>query len=256
MGVSDTIDSGDSLSYQLTAALGGAASSVTYSGMFAPVRPLTFFGFPNQNLSWPAGLHFDPSTGDLACRLTSINQVAIVAVEVKEWRKLNGVMMVIGITRRDIPIFVIACQNNKIPKLKPPYSSQACVGKTTCIKIEIDDDDANDTVRISWNGGIPAATFTNTNGSTRFASGEVCWTPSKNDVSNVPYTFTITAKDDACPISGTQTRAYSIFVRETPEAELFDTLLTCGRVALDYQITQNTSGFQARYDIVDTNGKL
>ncbi|MHB1277127.1 MAG: hypothetical protein ACYC1Q_01875, partial [Bacteroidia bacterium] len=69
-GALDTVDSGDSLSYELVNGLQGLNSSVTYSGNFSPVRPMTFFGFPNQNLQWPAGFHLDPLTGDLMFRPT------------------------------------------------------------------------------------------------------------------------------------------------------------------------------------------
>jgi len=60
--VIDSVDH-DSISYALVAALEGANNSTTYNGNFTPQRPLTFFGFPNQTLHWPAGFHFDELTG-------------------------------------------------------------------------------------------------------------------------------------------------------------------------------------------------
>ncbi|MDX5319528.1 MAG: PKD domain-containing protein [Bacteroidota bacterium] len=251
-GALDTVDSGDSLSYELVNGLTGLNSSITYSGNFSPVRPMTFFGFPNQNLQWPAGFRLDPLTGDLLFRPTQVNQVAIVVIEVKEWRKVNGTMQVVGRTRRDMQIIVIPCPNNKVPKILPPYSKQACAGQTTCITITTDDDDTGDTVKISWNRGIRGATFTNNNGSVKHASGEVCWTPTKNDISNIPYTFTITARDDACPLAGQSVRAFSIFVRETPEAEVSTEVLTCGRVAINHTPEKSYAGYQFSYVIRDS----
>lgn len=251
-GALDTIDTGDSLSYELVNGLTGANASITYSGNFSPVRPMTFFGFPNQNLSWPAGFHLDPLTGDLLFRPTQVNQVAVVVIEVKEWRKVNGVMTVVGRTRRDMQIIVVSCPNNKVPKILPPYSKQACAGQQLCFTISTDDDDTGDTVRISWNRGIRGATFTNNNGSVKHASGEVCWTPKESDISNIPYTFTITARDDACPLAGQSVRAFSIFVRETPEGTLSTKVLTCGKVALDHTVKKSYAGYSFTYVIRDS----
>jgi len=254
-GAIDTVDSGDSLSYELVNGLTGLNSSVSYSGNFSPVRPMTFFGFPNQNLSWPAGFRLDPLTGDLLFRPTQVNQVAIVVIEVKEWRKVNGTMQVVGRTRRDMQIIVVSCPNNKVPKIKPPYSKQACAGQTTCITVTTEDDDSGDTVRITWNKGIRGATFTNNNNSVKHAEGEVCWTPKESDISNIPYTFTITARDDACPLAGQSVRAFSIFVRETPKAELETKVLNCGKVALNHTPEKSYAGYQFNYVIRDSLNK-
>lgn len=251
-GALDTVDTGDSLSYELVNGLTGLNSSVTYGGNFSPTRPMTFFGFPNQNLQWPAGFRLDPLTGDLLFRPTSVNQVAIVVIEVKEWRMVNGTMQVVGRTRRDMQIIVVACPNNKVPKILPPYSKQACAGQTTCITIKTDDDDASDTVRITWNRGIRGATFTHNSGTVKHAEGEVCWTPTENDISNIPYTFTITARDDACPLAGQPVRAFSIFVRETPKAEIKTEVLTCGNVAISHTPEKSYSGYQFNYVIRDS----
>lgn len=251
-GALDTVDAGDSLSYSLVPGLQSLNNNVTYTGQFSPTRPLTFFGFPNQNLQWPAGFRLDPTTGDLLFRPTQVNQVAIVVIEVKEWRLVNGTMQVVGRTRRDMQIIVVSCPNNNVPTIDPPYSVQACANQQKCISIVTDDDDAGDTVRISWNRGIPGATFTNNNGQQRLASGEVCWTPTDAHVSNIPYTFTITARDDACPLAGQAVRAFSIFVRETPKADRDIQVLTCGRVALKYTPKKTYAGLSASWVIRDS----
>lgn len=232
-GAIDTIDNGDSLSYQMAPAYQSASNKVSYSGSFSKDRPLSFLGFPNAGLVLPAGFHLDPVTGDLSFRPTKVNQTGVIVIEVVEWRRINGVMKEIGRTRRDMQVIVVSCPNNKIPVIKPPFSTTACAGQQVCMDIVTDDPNKNDTVQISWNRGIPRAVFTNNNGSVRLASGKVCWTPTEADVSNIPHTFTITAKDDACPLSGVAIRAFSITVRESPKAELKFTKLTCGRVAMN-----------------------
>src|SRR5690606_29417606 len=88
------------------------------------------------------------------------------------------------------------------------------------------------------------------------ASGEVCWTPTENDVSTVPYTFTITARDNSCsPFPGQSVRAFSIFVRETPEAQLDVDVLTCGFVAVNHTPKKQYSGYQFNYVIRDSTNR-
>ncbi len=231
-GAIDTVDNGDSLSYQLAPAFRSSSNKVTYSGSFSKDRPLSFLGFPNAGLVSPAGFHLDPVTGDLSFRPTKTNQTGVIVIEVIEWRRINGIMKEIGRTRRDMQVIVVSCPNNKIPRIKGK-SAVACAGQQVCIDITTEDENKKDTVQITWNRGIRGAVFTNTNGSKRLATGSVCWTPSEADVSNIPYTFTITAKDDACPLSGVSIRAFSITVREAPKAELKFTRLTCGMVAME-----------------------
>ncbi|MBI1221985.1 MAG: T9SS type B sorting domain-containing protein [Bacteroidetes bacterium] len=252
-GALDTIDVGDSLSYSFAPALTGPNTSATYNSPYSYLRPICFFGMPNAGLSSPGGIHLDPVTGDLSFRPTCQNQIAVVVIEVKEWRMVNGVMTVVGVTRRDMQIIVIPCPYNKVPKILPPYVTQACAGQQTCITIGTNDEDANDTVRISWNRGIRNATFTNNNGSVKHASGEVCWTPTENDISNIPYTFTITAKDNSCnPLPGQSVRAFSVFVRETPDADIFSKVLSCGKVAIDHTPKKNYAGYSFYYIIRDS----
>lgn len=254
-GALDTNDQGDSLSYSLVAGKQAQGQDVTYGGSFSPTRPLTFLGSPNINLNFPAGFRLDPETGDLMFRPTKANEVGIVVIEVKEWRKINGVWTEIGVTRRDMQIIVIPCPNNKTPTIKPPYTANFCEGTNNCIDIETTDPDNGDTVVVSWNGGIPGATFTNTNKQKRLATGKVCWTPTEADVSSIPYTFTITAKDDACPIPGQQIRAFRIYVFETPKAARNIQLLNCGYVKVDATPNKNNyPGLKYNWVIRDSLG--
>ncbi len=88
------------------------------------------------------------------------------------------------------------------------------------------------------------------------ATGSVCWTPTNADVSNIPYTFTITAKDDACPLAGQSIRAFSITVRESPEATIQWTKLNCGLVAVDYTPKKNNyPGLTHDWLVKDSNNR-
>lgn len=232
-GAIDTLDAGDSLSYNLAPAYQGPGSQVGYTGSFSATKPMTFLGFPNAALTSPAGFRLDSLTGDLSFRPIKLNETGVIVIEVIEWRKINGVMKEIGRTRRDMQVIVVDCPDNKIPKIDPPFTANACAGQQVCMSIVTSDPDVTrDSVKISWNRGIPRATFSNNNGVARFASGQVCWTPLESDVSSIPHTFTITAKDNACPLNGIAIRSFSIYVKETPKATRSFTKLTCGEVIM------------------------
>lgn len=256
-GALDTLDVGDSLSYALAPAYQGASSQVSYSGQFSPQRPMTFLGFPNTGFTQPGGFRLDSLTGDLTFRPAKKDETGLIVIEVTEWRKINGTMTEIGRTRRDMQVIVVSCPDNKIPVIYPPFRTNACANQTVCMDIEtFDPDSTRDTVKISWNAGIPGAKFTHNNGKARFASGTVCWTPNTSHVSNIPYTFTIQAKDDACPLNGVAIRAFSIYVHETPEATRTYTKLACGNVWIKSQAKKNyVGGLQAKWVVKDSNGK-
>lgn len=237
-GASDTIDVGDSLSYELTTSLQSATGSVTYSGNFTYLRPLTFLGFPSQNAALPSGFHLDPVTGDLTFRPTVLNQMSVVAFKVKEWRKdSNGTWQVVGESRRDLQVIVINCitptgVQNSLPTLPTIATANVCSGDSVCVKIIPNDTNSADTVRLSWNNGIAGAHFFVANPGKKRDTAYVCWRPAVRDTSSVPYAFTITAKDNACPFPGSNTRAYSIKVGLKPETQMQYTVDTCGLIRM------------------------
>ncbi|MHB1277098.1 MAG: hypothetical protein ACYC1Q_01730, partial [Bacteroidia bacterium] len=254
-GALDTIDVGDSLSYALVPALRAAGTSVTYSGSYNAQRPLRFLGFPTQSLPWPSGFHLDPATGDLAFRPTQNGQIAVIVMEITEWRMVSGVMTAIGTTRRDMQVIVTNCPGNTIPTISGPFNYEICANQNFCIPITTFDANATDTVQISWNSGISGATFTNNNGTVRLASGSVCWTPTDDKISSLPYTFTITARDNDCPLSGQAIASYSILVRESPHTTIAIQEPVCGNVAFGH-ISTPATGLTTDWSVYDTLGTL
>jgi hypothetical protein len=249
-GILDTID-GDSLSFSLEEPLQGAGNPCTYSSGYSKTSPLKYLGHPNHNASLPAGFHLDPLTGDLCFRPTQV-QLAVLVIKVIEWRKINGVATAIGETRRDMQIIVTTCPNNKVPNVQGPYAYDACANSKICFDMQSTDLDAADTVRVSWNNGIPGGTFTKafgTGGNSKKQRGTFCWTPTDDDVSNNPYYFTVQAKDDACPINANTTKAYSVTVHPTPRGTRKITKQKCGVV--DFEITP-----LANYGTLDYQWKI
>ncbi|HCS19131.1 MAG TPA: hypothetical protein DIW47_00965 [Bacteroidetes bacterium] len=207
---------GDSLSYHLVAALQDSGQAVTYSGNWTPIRPLSFFGFPNYNLGLPAGFHLDPVTGQMSFRPTQINQVSVVCVEVRKWRKINGVDSLIGKIRRDIQMFTINYPNNFIPTIDSlPSEYEICIKDTFCFTMTTYDWDSMDSTYIYYYGDIPDAQFTTTNGSEKHARGTFCWAPIRAEISSKPYIFSVNVWDDVCSLAGQTEMTFSIYVRDS-----------------------------------------
>jgi gliding motility-associated-like protein len=210
----------DSLSYEWTQPLGGASSPLSYSGQYSYQKPVYFWGFPNTNLPFPRGFHLDPATGDMSFRPMKIEQT-VMAIKVTEWRRdSTGVMRNIGQIRRDIQIIVMSCPNNNTPVLGGPYYKEVCATQTVNFSIQTNDYDTKDTLLISWNGAIPGAIWGDNNKMVKHPTGTLSWTPGEQHASPIPYVFTVTVKDDACPVNGSSTRAYQILVKPLPKATI------------------------------------
>ncbi len=195
---------GDSLSYSLVNALDLGGGSVTYAGGFSGANPMT---------SVPA-VTINSTNGNMTMTPTAI-QVAVVAVRVNEYR--NGVL--IGSVVRDIQVTVLNCSNvspniNAITGVVNatqvgPYSIQVCPGQTLSFTIPGSDPDVGQLINWSWNNGIPGGVFVGPSGSSP-QNATFTWTPTGADVGL--NSLTLTLRDNACPVLGTQTRAIDITV--------------------------------------------
>ncbi|MFY0675491.1 MAG: hypothetical protein JXQ87_18990, partial [Bacteroidia bacterium] len=222
----------DSLVYSWAEPMQTATSKTSWSGNYSYNKPINYLGFPRANLKFPRGIHLDSATGDMMFRPMKVEQT-IMAIKIEEYR--NGKK--IGETRRDIQVVVIKCPDNNPPVIsginckqpKPQnFKTQACAGEKLCFTVCTSDKDKDDTVTISWNAGIPGATFEIINKGDKRETGRFCWTPSEAQVSKFPYTFVVNAKDNACPVNGFSARSFQIVVKAPPKAE-YDTLIyDCG----------------------------
>jgi hypothetical protein len=190
---------GDSLVYSFVAPLNAPNDPLQYFSGYSLANPIT---------STPA-VSINQISGDVFMHPTA-PEVGVIAVRIDEYR--NGVL--IGTVVRDIQIYVVQC-NNILPLMSGingtnVFSYAACQGGPICFNLFSSDLDAGDSLTVTWNQGIPAASF-NTN-SAQFPTGQFCWTPTAADVRPQPYFFTVTVHDNACPSNGVQTFSYSIQV--------------------------------------------
>jgi len=217
----------DSLSYEWTPPLSNAGAPISYTSSYAYDKPVFFWGFPNANLPSPRGFHLDPATGDISFRPMKVEQT-VMAIKIGEWRKINGTYTKIGEIRRDLQIIIISCPNNNPPVLGGPYYKEVCATNTVTFSIATNDYDTKDTLLISWNGAIPGASWSSNNKQVKHPTGVFTWTPGEQHASNIPYVFTATVKDDACPVNGSSTRAYQILVKPLPKAKITEVDSGCG----------------------------
>ena len=190
---------GDSLVYQLVNPQQTATSSVNYIAPFSAVNPLA---------SNPA-IAFNNATGDI-CFTPTQQQVTVMAVLVKEYR--NGVM--IGSVVRDIQVTIVNC-NNALPVLTGingtnDFDVTVCANSNLCFNVNSSDANAGQQLTLQSNNLIPGATLNVSGGNQPV--GTFCWSPTQNDISNTPYCFTISVRDDACPYNGSNIYAYCVTV--------------------------------------------
>lgn len=193
---------GDSLYFSLVDCYQSATGTVTYSSPYSGVNPLTT----------ASGVNIDHKTGQVTFTPT-IAQVGIICVLVEEFR--NGVK--IGEVIRDVQFTVTSqagyCGNNT-PTASGAngtsnYNYTGCASSPICLNINVSDADGQP-VTVTWNHGIPGGTLTILNNGTTTPTVEFCWTPTAADAGN--NFFTITVKDNACPLFGSATYAYNINV--------------------------------------------
>lgn len=188
---------GDSLVYTLIPPATSATTSVTYNPPYSASQPLA---------SNPA-VTFNTQNGDI-CMTPTMLQVTVMSVLVQEYR--NGIL--IGSVMRDMQIRTIPCSNN-LPYVDGingtnVYQTTGCTGAPINFTINSLDLDAAQNVTLSWNNGIPGASFTTTGGPRPVAT--FSWTPTNAQTGT--WCFTVTVTDDNCPYFGSQTFAFCVTV--------------------------------------------
>ncbi|HCD68886.1 MAG TPA: hypothetical protein DEQ56_10465, partial [Bacteroidetes bacterium] len=240
----------DSISYAFAPAYSARSTTCSYSGNRTYNNPITTYypgslvwPYANPNANPPIGTYLDPVTGDIIFTPVNCTEVAVVVIQMTEWRKdTSGTYQIIGKTRRDMQILVMTCPGNNPPTITGPFAYNVCEGSELCFNITTNDvtfqppppatAPAPDTVSISWNAGIPGASFSVLNPTALHQTGRFCWTPGEGTASSLPYNFTVTARDDACQLNALNTRAFRITVKPKAKANRTRDTLPCGVYAV------------------------
>ena len=235
---------GDSLSFAFGQSLQGFNSFVQYKPPYSAGYPLPYFGAPNPNAAYPAGLRIDPLTGDVLFRPLG-EFVSNLVIEVTQWRLINGVYVNVGMTRRDVQFQTRLCLSNKVPRIKAYRNGvlqtglafTVCAGQQICLDIVAEDQQdllaspqiVADTTDLKWNNPglynplMAGATFVrNYILSQRVVQGpkadsfKFCWTPPVSAARAQPHSFTVTGTDRFCPLKAFAIRGVNIIVIAVP----------------------------------------
>lgn len=190
---------GDSLVYAFIAPRDAVNGPVNYLPGYSIANPLS---------STPP-VSINQNTGDVFIHPTA-SEVSVFAVLVQEYR--NGIL--IGSIIRDIQVYTVQC-NNELPLASgingtANFTMNVCLNGPICFDILSSDLDTQDSLTMTWNNGIPGATFTST--TAQRPVGNFCWTPDISDVRTLPYIFSVTVRDNACPSNGVQSFSYAIYL--------------------------------------------
>jgi len=205
----------DSMSFELVCPLIAKNVTATYDTPYSFTKPLKFSGFPVSSLSFPDGFNID-QWGEIMFTPTE-NDFTTLALKVCEWRKINNQMVKIGEVIRNITFIFHTCPYNNFPILSGPFYKEVKAGGLVSFSIGTNDYDTEDSLLISWNSGLPGASFSTTNHNEKHPTATINWQTTKTDARVLPYVFTLTVIDDNCFHShyngkGISTRAYEVLV--------------------------------------------
>jgi hypothetical protein len=242
-GVREIVD-GDSLSFELTTPLNANNSNENYTGQFNSQFPMTPYCPPNPgkldckpipNARPPRGFYFDKETGDIIFTPTKCDEVGVIVIMIKEWRKnANYEWELIGYTKRDMQLIVRQCPDNNPPEFKGGNKFSICEGEKICFNVITEDrpflpkQTVPDTVELTWNYGIPGATFVITNPTDREKIAQFCWQTKIGDARPNAYSFTATAKDNNCQSPSQANRGYLVAVKPKALSTRTYEILDCG----------------------------
>ncbi len=182
---------------------------------YCPLNP----GVKNCSCSGGRGICFNPSSGDMTFTPTLQGENAAIVFRANEYRMMNGKSELIGFSEKEVIFSIKACPDNNPPSFIGNNKYSICEGVKLCFFIQTKDEPflpkqtTLDTVELTWNQGIPGATFTIVDPSAREKEAQFCWQTKIGDAKSAPYTFTAKAKDDNCPVPSVANRGYSITVK-------------------------------------------
>lgn len=198
---------GDSLYYSLIDAMDAGAVALAYNPGYTATAPIP-------------GITINPNTGQISFTPTTVGNFVVV-VEIAEYTPAG---VLIGTVMRDIQFVVFNCGNQTVgctdgtissltgtASQTGPYTLEMCEGSAFTFDITYNDPNAGDTLSIVSNLSIvlPGSTITTTGTNPLVAT--ISWTAPAG-TANTNTSFSITVKDNACPVPGQQTFVYDINV--------------------------------------------
>jgi gliding motility-associated-like protein len=187
-------------------------------------------------------------------------EISITTILVEEYR--NGVL--IGSIMRDIQLITQDATNiNPViseidsttgsGKKTGPRKVEVCSGEPVCVYFSASDVEGQN-VSVTSNAGssLPGSVITYPDQDSSTVPVKICWTAPVNAKGNFP--FTITAKDDNCPKTGSLTETFEIFVNASPKVKMpNDTTISCNiTIPVKPVITDGTEPFTYKWNTGET----
>lgn len=210
------------------------------------------------------GMVLDSLTGNISFTPT-IQGYVVCVVQVSVYNA-NGDLT--GTIMRDFPFVVQACTNT-VPDVASgtvgnanggaaatgPYALTFCAASDLCFDITVTDADAAQALSLSSNFDevFPGASF-DVSGSNP-AVATICW--NSTGAATGTYNFTVTAVDDACPTTGSQTYTYTVtLVAGAFGAGADSSVVSCAGTPLDLSnlLTGVPGGNWSEGPVVDQAG--
>jgi hypothetical protein len=226
-GFNDKADN-DSISVDTVVPRTGKNSVVAYVQGYTGKYSLTPYCPPTSgtmdcralpNAKPPRGIYFDKLTGDFILTPIVCDERSAIVFRAYEYRIIAGKRELVGFSEKETGFYIRQCPENNAPYFTGAANQSVCEGNKICMTIATRDEPflpkqtVPDTVDLSWNSGIPGATFTIIDPAAREKEAQFCWQTKIGDARPAPYTFMVTAKDDVCNVPGVSSRGYSIKVK-------------------------------------------
>ncbi len=253
----------DSVVYSLQTPKKSKDSFEQFVSPFTVDIPLTPFCVPSgvsctplPNAKPPRGIWFDATTGDMILTPSNCNEHAIVSIKACEYRKINGVSVLVGFTSTEINVEVVICSDNNPPTIPTNNKQTVCEGNKLCFTIQSKDvrtlkQTTDDTTQLTWNNGIPNATFTIVDPTAREKEAQFCWQTKLGDARDNPYQFTVTATDDFCPNPAKVNKGFIITVK--PRAKMHAKYTKMAGNKLVFEGVNSSNGpYNYEWTIADT----
>jgi hypothetical protein len=266
-GPLDTLDF-DSLSFEMDAPLLDEKKTVTYTGSFTKVLPMTPYCPPNPgvincralpNAKPPRGFYFDADLCQIGVTPTKCDEISNLKVKVNEWRRdSSGKFQLIGYICREMNLEIKQMPDNMPPYFIGSTKYSICNGKQICFTSGIKEDPflpkqtILDTVHFDWNHGIPSASFNVSNPNDREKQAVFCWTP-KQGLPKHRYVFASAAWDKKCN-AFISTNGYYIQHYPTTEFNKNTSVKACNLVQMKAWKDGNINLY-GNIEILDQNNK-
>jgi|GEM_PF-1140492 len=220
---------GDSLSYALAPCMNALNQVSVYQA-----------GYSGQNPLGPGWIFdLDPITGNLYINSTvPPTGATYICFEISEWR--NGVL--IGTTTRDMLLFPSFNTFNSQPQFETPQNIAGgistsrdqfsmCNGDTLVIDFPVSDSDSTGTLLLTWNQGIPNASFSDATTGLPLDTlvglapiGRLEFSPTNPGT----YFFQLHLEDRNCPLNAISEK--TIVIHVAPQSQVFAQVSTCNTV--------------------------